>query len=243
MPETRIAMWSGPRNISTAMMYSFDNRDDCHATDEPLYANFLLSSGTPHPDAEEVIERNETNLDTVISDLTGPIPDGKPIWFQKHMCHHIPDDSDLSWIDGLTNCFLIRDPREVLLSLSKITDALDLGVIGLIQQIRILDHVCSKSGENPPIIDSRDVLENPGSVLSSLCERIGIPFSEDMLSWEPGPRDCDGIWAKNWYSSVWESSGFLPYRRREGELPPPLSRVLEKATPIYEELRSRRILH
>ena len=241
MPEKRIAMWSGPRNISTALMYSFDNRGDCYTSDEPLYANFLLSTGIPHPGAQEVIQNHETDLDTVISELTGPIPDGKPIWYQKHMCHHISDESDLSWIDGLTNCFLIRDPREVLLSLSKITGVLDLRVIGLTQQIRILDHVCSKSGEFPPIIDSRDVLDNPRSVLSSLCDSVGVPFSEDMLSWEPGPRDCDGIWAKNWYSSVWRSSGFFPHTPREGDLSAALSAVLEEATPIYEELRSRRI--
>jgi len=240
--EIRIAMWSGPRNISTAMMYSFDNRDDCHATDEPLYANFLLNSGTPHPDAQEVIENNETDADAVISYLTGPVPGDKPLWYQKHMCHHIPDGSDLSWIEGLTNCFLIRDPREVLLSLSKITDVLDLRATGLPQQISILDHVRSQTGADPPIIDSRDVLDDPLSTLSSLCDSIGVPFSEEMLSWDPGPRDCDGIWAKNWYSSVWGSSGFLPNRPRVGELGPALSAVLEEAKPIYEELRSRRVM-
>ena len=239
MSETRIAMWSGPRNISTAMMYSFDNRDDCHATDEPLYANFLLNSGTPHPDAEEVIENHETDFDSVISFLTGPIPGDKPLWYQKHMCHHISEGSDMSWIDGLTNCFLIRDPREVLLSLSKITDVLDLSVTGLPQQKCILDYVRRQTGADPPIIDSRDVLEDPLSTLSFLCDSIGVPFSEDMISWNPGPRNCDGIWAKNWYSSVWKSSGFMPYRPRVGELSPALSAILEEAAPIYEELRSR----
>ncbi|MBR79968.1 MAG: sulfotransferase family protein [Euryarchaeota archaeon] len=242
MSETRIAMWSGPRNISTAMMYSFNNRSDCHATDEPLYANFLLNSGIPHPDAEEVIENNETDIGAVITYLTGPIPGDKKLWYQKHMCHHILDGSDLSWIDGLTNCFLIRDPREVLLSLSKITDVPDLHVTGLPQQIRILDHVRSQTGADPPIIDSSDVLEDPHSTLSSLCDSIGLQFHEDMLSWDPGPKDCDGIWAKNWYSSVWESSGFMPYRPRVGELGPALSEVLEEAIPIYEELRSRRLI-
>ena len=126
LDRTRIAMWSGPRNISTALMYSFENRFDCHATDEPLYASFLLNSRTPHPGAEEVIEKNETDLGKVITTLTGPIPDEKQIWYQKHMCHHIPEDSDISWIDDFKNCFLIRNPRDVLLSLSKITDSIDL---------------------------------------------------------------------------------------------------------------------
>ena len=146
LDRTRIAMWSGPRNISTALMYSFENRFDCHATDEPLYASFLLNSGTPHPGAEEVIEKNETDLGKVITTLTGPIPDEKQIWYQKHMCHHIPDDSDISWIDDFENCFLIRNPRDVLLSLSKITESIDLLSTGLPQQLTIFRHVIKSKG-------------------------------------------------------------------------------------------------
>lgn len=238
---TRIAMWSGPRNISTAMMYSFDSRLDCHATDEPLYASFLLSTGTPHPDANEVIEHHEADFDLIVSQLTGPVPDGMPIWYQKHMCHHIPKESDLSWIDGFRNCFLIRDPREVLLSLSKITDVVDLWVTGLPQQMRILEHVSAISNKTPPIVDSRDVLEDPKGLLSRLCESVGIPFTEEMMSWEPGPKECDGIWAKHWYRSVWGTSGFSPYRSREGELGGGLDTVLDDAMQIYNELWNRRI--
>jgi len=234
-------MWSGPRNISTAMMYSFDNREDCHATDEPLYANFLLSTKTPHPDAQEVIENHETDAGVVIPYLTGPIPQNKPIWYQKHMCHHVMDDSDISWINDLTNCFLIRNPRDVLLSLSKITDSIDLRATGLPQQLRILEHASEVLGSTPPIVDSLDILENPRSVLTKLCEIIDIPFSEKMLSWEPGPRKCDGIWAKNWYGSVWETSGFEPHRHRRGELNRHLSKVLVDAIPIYQELWEMRI--
>ena len=234
---TKVAMWSGPRNISTAMMYSFHNREDCHATDEPLYANFLLSTGIAHPGAKEVIEKHESNLEIVISELTGPIPRGKKVWYQKHMCHHITDWSDLSWIDGLRNCFLIREPRDVLLSLSKISDVIDLDLTGLPQQLRILEHV-SNSGRDPLVVESRDILENPRNVLSSLCGSLGIPFSEKMLSWKPGPRDCDGIWGKNWYSSVWDSSGFKPYPETDEELGPELEELLEEAKPIYDLLRS-----
>ena len=237
----RIAMWSGPRNISTAMMYSFDNRPDCYATDEPLYANFLKNTEIEHPDAEKVIECYDTNLDSIVDRLTGPIPDGKQIWYQKHMCHHVERDSELSWIDGLSNCFLIRDPREVLLSLSKITDVVDLWVTGLPQQMRILGHVVDKTGENPPIIDARDILENPVGVLSSLCEIIGIRFREEMVSWKPGPRDCDGIWAKHWYSSVWKSSGFSLPHPREGQLKREYLNILGEAEEMYDELWSRRL--
>ncbi len=123
------------------MMYSFDNRPDCFATDEPLYANYLLSTKTPHPDADVVIDHYDTDLEPLISHLTGPIPDDMSVWYQKHMCHHVAADADLDWLDGLTNCFLIRDPREVLLSLSNITDVVNLWVMGLPQQMRIMSHV------------------------------------------------------------------------------------------------------
>ena len=241
LDSTRVAMWSGPRNISTALMYSFENRSDCYATDEPLYASFLQKSGTPHPGAKEVIENNESEVGKIIKTLTGPIPDKKQIWYQKHMCHHLPPDSDISWIDNFKNCFLIRDPREVLLSLSKITDSIDLLSTGLPQQLTIFKHVIKSSRKIPPVIDSADVLEDPESILSVLCESIGIPFSKRMLSWEPGPRNCDGLWGKYWYDSVWKSSGFSPPTPKEGELSEHLHSVLEESTMIYQELREMRI--
>ena len=239
--STRVAISSEPRNISTALMYSFENRSDCYATDEPLYSSFLLKSGTPHPGAEEVIENNESEVGKIITTLTGPIPDKKQIWYQKHMCHHLPPDSDISWIDNFKNCFLIRDPREVLLSLSKITDSIDLLSTGLPQQLTIFRHVIKSSGKIPPVIDSADVLEDPESILSVLCESIGIPFSKRMLSWEPGPRNCDGLWGKYWYDSVWKSSGFSPPTPKDGELSEHLHSVLEESTMIYQELREMRI--
>ena len=238
---TRVAMWSGPRNISTAMMYSFDNRPDCFATDEPLYANFLLSTKTAHPDADEVIDHYETDLESIISHLTGPIPDGMPVWYQKHMCHHVRGDADLDWLDGLTNCFLIRDPREVLLSLSNITDVVNLWVMGLPQQMRILSHLVETTGKDPLILDARDVLENPEGMLSALCDRLGIEYTDEMASWDPGPRECDGIWARHWYDSVWNSTGFSPYSPREGILRPEHESVLEEAIPLYDELWGRRL--
>ena len=241
LDRTTIAMWSGPRNISTALMYSFENRLDCHATDEPFYASFLLNSGTPHPGAEEVIEKNETDVGKIITTLTGPIPNEKHIWYQKHMCHHIPQYSDISWIDDFKNCFLIRNPRDVLLSLSKITDSIDLLSTGLPQQLTIFRHVIKSSGKIPPVIDSADVLEDPELILSVLCESIGISFSQRMLSWEPGARSCDGLWGKYWYDSVWKSSGFSPPSSNQGELSDHLHSVLEESTMIYHELREMRI--
>ena len=157
-----IAMWSGPRNISTAMMYSFDNRADCFASDEPLYAHYLSRTGIKHPDADVVMTRHETDADAVTDYLTGTIPGAAGVWYQKHMCHHLMDDSDISWVAGLTNCFLIRDPREVLLSLSKITDSIDLRSTGLPQQIRIVEYVTERSGFNPPILDSKERVHKYG---------------------------------------------------------------------------------
>ena len=239
--EKKIAMWSGPRNISTALMYSFDNRDDCYATDEPLYAHFLKSTGIPHPSAKEVIENQESDFEVVISELIGSNPLNKPIWYQKHMCHHILDNNDISWVDSLTNCFLIRNPRDVLLSLSRITGSIDLNATGLPQQRRILEHVSGVQGKNPPIIDSNELLENTSSILGKLCESVGIPFSNQMLHWEKGPRKCDGIWAKDWYGSVWETSGFVAHKNKEGELNSHLSKILTEAMPIYLGLREMRI--
>ena len=174
--------------------------------------------------------------------LNGPVPGEKGIWYQKHMCHHVPGDSDLSWIDGFSNCFLIRDPREVLSSLSKITSAIDLWSIGLPQQYRIVEHVIETKGRIPPVIDSKDVLINPEGVLSSLCRELGIQFSEEMTSWDPGPRDCDGNWAEYWYQSVWESSGFSPYSTKELDLPSSLESVVEDAQEIYQSLWDLRLV-
>ena len=236
----RVAMWSGPRNISTAMMYSFENRDDCYAIDEPFYAHYLLQTGLDHPDADRVIESYETDYDKIVQSLIGDIPDGAQVWYQKHMCHHILPEMDIDWIHSLSNCFLIRDPKEVLLSLSQITHEISLWATGLPQQIMLLERA-SQDGSMPPIIDSRDVLENPAGMLGKLCRELDIPFSNDMLSWEAGPRVCDGIWGEHWYDSVWSSTGFSPYRLRSGELPPSLEPILEQATPLYRELYSKRV--
>lgn len=236
----RVAMWSGPRNISTALMYSFENREDCCAIDEPFYAHYLEQTGIDHPDSQRVIESYETDYGEIAQTLIGEIPDGARIWYQKHMCHHIMPEMDIDWIHSLNNCFLIRDPREVLLSLSQITHEVSLWATGLPQQIMLIERA-SQDGHRPPIIDSRDILEDPSEMLGMLCLELGIPFSEDMLSWEAGPRDCDGIWGEHWYDSVWSSTGFSPYRPRTGRLPSSLESVLEQAMPLYQEMHSKRM--
>ncbi len=237
----RIAMWSGPRNISTAMMYSFDNRRDCFATDEPLYAHYLKQTGIKHPDAQRVMAHHESDSAKVVDYLTGEIPGGAAVWYQKHMCHHILPGMDTDWLDSLSNCFLIRNPKEVLLSLSKITDEVTLWSTGLPQQVQLMQDVSKSLGSTPPIIDSREALENPKGMLRLLCEQWGIDFSERMLSWEAGPRECDGIWGEHWYDSVWSSTGFAPYRPRSGELTPEHEAILELAMPLYESMHRLRL--
>ena len=229
--DVRIAMWSGPRNISTAMMYSFDNRRDCFATDEPLYAHYLKQTGIKHPDAQMMMAPHASDSATVVDSLTGEIPRGAAVWSQKHMCHHILPGMDTDWLDSLSNCFLIRNPKEVLLSLSKITDEVSLWSTGLPQQVRLMQDVSKNSGSTPPIIDCREILENPKGMLRLLCEQWGIDFSERMLSWDAGPRECDGIWGEPWYDPVWSSTGCDPYRHRLGALPPQPAAIPAMAMP------------
>lgn len=235
----RLAMWSGPRNISTAMMYSFENRADCCAIDEPFYAHYLEQSGVDHPGAQKVIDSYETDYHKITQMLSGDIPEEASIWYQKHMCHHISTGFELDWIQNLTNCFLIRDPREVLLSLSKITHEVSLWATGLPQQVMLFEQ--ASQYESPVILESKDILENPREILEMLCHGLNIPFSESMLSWKAGPRDCDGIWGEYWYDSVWSSTGFSPYSPRTGELSPRLESVLDEALPLYRELHSKRM--
>lgn len=237
----RIAMWSGPRNISTAMMYSFDSRPDCFVSDEPFYAHYLAATGIEHPVAEKVIAEGETDWRGVAGHLSGDVPDGSPIWYQKHMCHHMIEDIDLDWLDGFANCFLIRDPREVVLSLAKKTDVVDAWATGLPQQARLVA-VVEEMGQDILIVDSRDILLDPKGMLTKVCTHLRIPFDESMLNWKAGPKDCDGIWAEHWYDAVWDSTGFATYRPREGELPAEHQAVFDEVRPIYEALHARRLV-
>lgn len=237
----RIAMWSGPRNISTAMMRSFENRPDTSVTDEPFYAFSLLETGIDHPGREEVIQSMETDWQRIVAIITGPPPQEEEIWYQKHMAHHIHDQVELDWIRSMKNCFLIRDPREVILSYSKKYEITDPKMLGNHKQVELFNLVHENTGEIPPVIDARDVLENPREILSQLCKRMEIPFFDEMLYWPAGPRESDGIWAKHWYRAVEASTGFEPYRPREGKLTESQMRVYEEVFPLYEEIHPHRI--
>ena len=237
----RIAMWSGPRNISTAMMRSFGNRPDTYVSDEPFYAHYLAYTGKEHPGREEIITHHESKWEKVAKDLAGPIPQGKAVWYQKHMSHHLMAHMDREWMVGLRHAFLIRSPREMLASLAQVLEEPQLVDTGLPQQVELYEWFEARTGERAPVIDARDVLEHPRHVLEQLCAAVGIEFSEDMLHWPAGPRDTDGIWAKYWYDAVERSTGFAPYKPSTARVPPRLKPLLRQCEPLYARLHERRL--
>lgn len=238
----RLAMWSGPRNISTAMMRAWENRPDTWVIDEPLYAHYLTQVEVAHPGVDEVIAHHENDWRKVIADLTGPIPHGRSIYYQKHMTHHWLPHLRGSWVLSLTNAFLIRHPAEMLSSLAVRMGLPALRDTGLPQQVEIFRFIRAETGVIPPVLDAEDVLKDPAGTLARLCEVAGVPFTDRMLSWPPGRRATDGIWAKHWYDAVERSTGFEPYRPRSREVSRELVPLLEECMPYYEELRPHRLV-
>ncbi len=237
----RIAMWSGPRNISTAMMRAWENRDDTFVIDEPLYAHYLLETKLPHPGADEVIAHHETDPRKIVDYLTGPIPRGRSIFYQKHMAHQLLPGMDRSWLASVTNCFLIRDPREMLISLAKFTPSPRIEDTGLPQQMEIFQQTCSNTRAIPIILDARDILQNPEIMTRRMCEALDVPFQSRMLHWPAGPRDTDGVWGKHWYDAVWKSTCFEPYRTKSEPLPTHLEKLCQTCESFYQVLHARRI--
>jgi hypothetical protein len=224
------------------MMRSWENRPDTVVVDEPLYAHYLLVTGIDHPGRQEVIAAQETDWRTVVTQVTQePLPPGKTIYYQKHMTHHLLDHMDIDWIDRLANCFLIRDPQEVITSYVKVRPHVTLADLGLYEQRRLFDHVQAVTGEVPPVLDARDVLEDPRGVLTLLCTRLGVSFDERMLHWPAGPRPSDGVWAKYWYNSVWGSTGFEPYSPKSDRVPEHLHDLLDEANALYAALYQHRL--
>ncbi len=237
----RIAMWSGPRNISTAMMRAWENRGDCAVSDEPLYAHYLEVTGLAHPGRDEVIAAHEPDWRKVASWLTGPVPGGRAIWYQKHMAHHLLPMIGREWLDRLTHAFLIREPDAMLASLVKTYPDAGLADTGLPQQCEIFDRVADRLGRAPPVVLASDVLKNPRALLTKLCAALGIDFLPQMLAWEPGRRATDGVWAPHWYAAVEASTAFEPYRRRHVELDDVQARLVDECLPWYEKLYALRL--
>ena len=236
-----IAMWSGPRNISTAMMRSFENRPDTFVSDEPFYGFYLANTDIDHPGRKEVLRSMETDWDTVSKSITGFPPNEEKVWFQKHMAQHNLPGVDLSWTSLVTNCFLIRDPREVIISYHKKYDVNRAELLGYPQQVELYRMLTEKDGVEPTIVDAKDILKDPEGMLKKVCIAIGIPFMEEMLSWPAGPRETDGVWAKYWYSKVEASTGFQPYVEKNEKVPHELEGIYEECLVYYDTLHRKRI--
>jgi hypothetical protein len=243
MTATRnIAMWSGPRNISTAMMYAFGNRSDCETWDEPFYAFSLKHLGNDHPLRDAILAAYDADYDRVAARCIAPPASGKPIFYQKHMTHHMHPGFDRGWVLDLTNAFLIRDPLAVLSSYARKWEDVSLHAIGIVQQSELFSLVADKLGSAPPVIDAEDVLSGPEFALRRLCSAMEIEFSPKMLSWPKGPKSFDGVWGTHWYNAVHASTGFeRPRHQAAIALPAALRRIADEALPIYERLRSHRL--
>lgn len=234
----RIAMWSGPRSISTAMMRSWGNRPDTLVCDEPLYAHFLLRTRRPDPGFEEILAAHESDWRAVVAWLTSPVPAGKSIFFQKHMAHHLLPHISRDWLKQLRHFILIRDPREMIVSLSRVLAEPRILDTGLPQMLELFELL---RDDSTPIVDSADVLRDPAGVLSRLCEHLGVPFMNEMLSWPPGPRETDGAWARHWYGNVNSSTGFGRYEPKLETPTGPQKDLLEQALDYYHELHSHKL--
>jgi sulfotransferase family protein len=229
-------MWSGPRTVSTALMRSFGNRPDTVVADEPLYGFYLASTGIGHPGRDEILANMPSDWREVVDDLaSSPLPAGKSVFYAKHMTHHLLPEVDRGALAPFRHAYLIRDPSELLASYAKVRGAPELDDLGIRQQAAIF-------GDFPgPVLSSRDLLEDPAGMLRALCGALGIPFTDAMLSWPPGPRDSDGVWAPYWYDSVWRSTGFGPHHPRTEPLPPHLATLAGRCQPYYERLYAHRL--
>jgi hypothetical protein len=237
----RIAMWSGPRNISTAMMRAWGNRHDTYVVDEPFYAYYLKRTGKDHPVADEVIAAGETEWQKIVAHLTGLVPNGKRIFFQKQMTHHLLPEIYREWLGAVTNCFLIRDQHEVISSYVKKREDPALDDLGFVQQAEIFDFVRTHTTAVPLVVDAKDVLQNPEGTLRLLCEAVGVEFSESMLSWRSGLRDTDGIWARHWYGEVAKTTSFQSYHPTQYEVPQRFREIYERCRECYERLFACRL--
>ncbi|MCB0153342.1 MAG: sulfotransferase family protein [Anaerolineae bacterium] len=229
----RICLWSGPRNVSTALMYAFAQRSDTRVVDEPLYGHYLKASGAPHPGAAEVIAAMDTDGERVIRDVIfGPCD--RPILFTKNMPHHLIN-LDWTFLQQTTNVILTRSPEEMLPSYAQQVPNPNLSDTSYDLQVELLEKAVAW-GQDVPVIESRELLSNPGSVLRELCRRLGIAFASAMLEWPAGPRPEDGVWAKYWYDNVHRSTGFAPYKPKVTPFPDYLRPLLNECRPYYDKL-------
>lgn len=237
----RIAAWSGPRNISTAMMRSWENRPDTVVVDEPFYASYLERTGLTHPDRDRILASQPQDWRKVVASLLGAPPGTAQIFYQKHMAHHVFNDMHGPWLDALSHVFLIREPGSMIVSLDKVTPDPRIEDTGLPQQLAIFERTRERLGFAPPVLCAHDVLKAPAAMLARLCALLGIAFSPCMLNWPAGSRPSDGIWAPHWYTRVWQSTGFEAPPGHRVQVPSRLQSLLNSCQPIYEKLYACRI--
>jgi sulfotransferase family protein len=235
-------MWSGPRNLSTALMRSFGNRADTFVSDEPFYGAFLKTSGAPHPMAAEVIAAMDCDWRRIARTISGPVPKGKPVWYQKQMWHHMvgPIGHD-DFAADFTHAFLIREPAGMIASYLRKRETAAFEDFGLDRQAEFFAREADRLGAAPPVVDAGDILADPEGTLTALCGRLGIPFDPAMLSWPPGRRATDGPWAPHWYQVVEASTGFGPPERMPDDLPDDARRLAARCQPYYERLAAHKI--
>jgi Sulfotransferase domain len=232
----RIAMWSGPRNLSTTMMRSFGARPEAACVDEPFYAAWLVAAGEVHPMQEEILASQPSDPAIVARDMLGPLPPGKTLHYQKQMTHHMPESFPLDWVGEVRNAFLVRHPGRVISSYMKKMDTLSLEAIGVPQQERLYREITDRTGAPPPVVDSDRILENPPEMLARLCDALGIDWDPAMLGWPPGPKPEDGAWAPHWYDAVWKSSGFGSPSGERPVLEGKAAEIEKEALASYERL-------
>ena len=241
LPKTRVAMWSGPRNISTALMRSFENRKDCTVVDEPLYGYYLKSSGIIHPGRDEIIASMDCDWRSVAQHLSEEAGLLKPVYYQKLMTQHMLPEVELDFSDRLKNCFLIRQPRRIIASYCRVRPEFTLEELGFPQQWQLFQRVADKTGAAPPVIDSAAVLKSPEINLRALCSALDLDFCQRMLQWPTGGRASDGVWAPHWYDSVCNSTGFEEVQElplEEVQIPARYEVLCEQADRIYEDFSS-----
>lgn len=238
----RVAMWSGPRNISTAMMRSWENRADTDVVDEPFYACYLTDTGIVHPMQEEVLASQSSSWQHVIENvLQSPLSQGASIQYQKHMTQHMVTDIDPVWFKSLTHAFLIRHPAEVVASYGVKRDSVTADDVGFELQSTIFQMAVDAGFKNIPVIDSKDVLANPEGMLRKLCDSLDVPFDAAMLAWPAGSRASDGAWAPHWYQNVEKSTGFGPYKKKVIELNTDQQKVVDECLPFYDAMYEYRL--
>jgi hypothetical protein len=229
---TLLNLISGPRNISTALMYSFAQRTDTTVVDEPFYAVYLTVSGAVHPGKEEVIADQSSDENVVrkqLSQLTS-----KPVVFVKNMAHHMEVMQEPFLKDAI-NIFLIRNPKQIIASYAQVIQSPVMRDIGIEYQYSLF-RALEEKGQPTIVLDSGLLLENPEAVLRQVCQRCSIGFQPAMLAWSAGPKTYDGVWANHWYSNVHNSTGFEKQKTSSRPLPDHLDQLYQQAKGYYEKL-------